>query len=46
MYKKTTYPDFKQIEVGDFDGDGDLDIVVGDYWGRIFIFENKMPQKK
>lgn len=37
--------DLTQIRTGDFDGDGDLDFIIGHKYGGIFIFENKIPQK-
>ncbi len=33
------------IELGDVDGDGDLDIVVANFSGGIKIYENRMPQR-
>ena len=32
------------ITSADFDGDGDIDIAVVDGSGRMYIYENKMPQ--
>ncbi|MEK6933688.1 MAG: hypothetical protein AABW75_02310 [Nanoarchaeota archaeon] len=29
----------------DLDGDGDIDIVIGTTSARVFLYENKMPQK-
>ena len=39
------YDDLKKIELGDMDGDGDLDVVIGGVYGHIFIYENRIPQK-
>jgi len=33
------------MRLGDMDGDGDLDIVVMDQRGEIYIYENNIPQK-
>ena len=38
-----------QMKIADLDGDGDLDLIFAarslGYFERVFIFENKMPQK-
>ena len=37
--------DITQIRTADLDNDGDLDIIVGDESGFVYLFENNMPQK-
>ena len=35
-----------RMELGDMDGDGDLDVVIFDTKSdKVFIYENKIPQK-
>lgn len=36
----------RQIKVADLDGDGDLDIIVGNDNGYLLIYENNLPQKR